>query len=151
LGVPILLLSQLNREVEKRKKEDKRPQMSDLRESGAIEQDADIIIFISRKYAENDVSVDEETRNRVELVVAKHRNGERGIVEVRWRGEHVTFEDLDTKSYLSKNAPPEVKGGTFTVSDDGGGADGPFEGRSAEDIMRTPLRNPATDDNEDIF
>jgi len=91
LDVPILLLSQMSRDIEKRT--DKTPQMSDLRESGAIEQDADIIIFIYRKYDASDVTVDEGTRNKVELHIAKHRNGSTGKVELIWEGKTVSFKD----------------------------------------------------------
>ncbi|MCL2797738.1 MAG: replicative DNA helicase [Firmicutes bacterium] len=133
LNVPILLLSQLNREVEKRKGGE--PQMSDLRESGAIEQDADIILFIHRKYGPTDQSVDEETRNMVQLIIAKHRNGELGTVDVRWRGDFVTFEDVDTAGYLGKAVPPG--GGereSFVMSADDAGVRGQGAGgRDADD------------------
>jgi replicative DNA helicase len=101
LNVPILLLSQMSRDIEKRT--DKTPQMSDLRESGAIEQDADIIIFIHRKYDMSDESVDELTKNKVELHIAKHRNGSTGKVEVVWQGNTVSFVDyLNTSSNSTK-------------------------------------------------
>jgi replicative DNA helicase len=64
-----------------------------LRESGAIEQDADIVIFIHRKYDKNDESISPEQRNEVELHIAKHRNGETGIVPLYWHGETVTFRN----------------------------------------------------------
>lgn len=89
LGVPILLLSQLSRESEKNKR---RPQMSDLRESGAIEQDADIILFIYREHANDEQSPD---KNVAELIVGKHRNGPLGTIKLRWVGEYVSFTDLD--------------------------------------------------------
>lgn len=92
LNVPILLLSQMSRDIEKRT--DKTPQMSDLRESGAIEQDADIIIFLHREYAPSDMTVDEDTRTKCDLIVAKHRNGRTDKVTVRWHGEYTTFTDL---------------------------------------------------------
>ena len=137
LNIPILLLSQMNRESEKRKGEDKAPQMSDLRESGSIEQDADIILFIQRKHDSFDTSVDDETRNTVHLVVAKHRNGETGRVEMRWRGEYTTFEDVDKSSI-----PPPPSGessGTFTTSDS-------FTGKSVSDIMKVLLVEESDDD-----
>jgi len=124
LDVPILLLSQMSREVEKRV--DKRPQMSDLRESGAIEQDADIIIFIYRKYDINDMTVDENTKSMVELHIAKHRNGETGIVELKWDGKTVSFKDLNTNKFLeslvspkSNNAIPIQKSGKASVKKGG--------------------------------
>lgn len=92
LNVPILLLSQMSRDIEKRT--DKTPQMSDLRESGAIEQDADIIIFLHREHSTTDMTVDEDTRTKCDLIVAKHRNGRTDKVTVRWHGEYTTFTDL---------------------------------------------------------
>lgn len=96
LNVPILLLSQMSRDIEKRT--DKKPQMSDLRESGAIEQDADIIMFLHREHNPNDQSVDEDTRTKCDIIVAKHRNGSTDTVTVRWHGEYTTFTDLYEKS-----------------------------------------------------
>lgn len=110
LDVPILLLSQLSREVEKRNV--KRPQMSDLRESGAIEQDADIIIFIYREHpGDGDPTVTEAQRNQVELIIAKHRNGETGSVDVKWEGQYVSFADVDNSpdaKSREENIPAEV-------------------------------------------
>ena len=89
LGVPILLLSQLSRESEKNKRP---PQMSDLRESGAIEQDADIILFIYRK---TDKDGQPEDATLPKIIVGKHRNGPLGEVEMRWMGEFVSFANKD--------------------------------------------------------
>ena len=93
LDVPIIALSQLNREVEKRP--NKRPLMSDLRESGAIEQDADVIIFIYR-----DDMYDSESReaNTAELVIAKHRNGETGKVMLAFVKNCTRFDSLSTSA-----------------------------------------------------
>ncbi|MCL1944214.1 MAG: replicative DNA helicase [Firmicutes bacterium] len=102
LDVPILLLSQMSRDIEKRT--DKTPQMSDLRESGAIEQDADIIIFIHRKHDANDETVDLQTRNKVELHIAKHRNGSTGKIELIWEGKTTSFRDYTPNGYI----PPKV-------------------------------------------
>jgi len=149
LEVPISLLSQMSRDIEKRKAADKMPQMSDLRESGAIEQDADVILFIHRKYSINDTSVSDEERNQVQLVIAKHRNGERGIVDVRWNGANVTFEDVDNFSYVNKNIPPEQTGGSFSIaSDDYGDGNGAAGGKTAEELMAVPLKSA---DDDDIF
>lgn len=89
LNVPILVLSQLNRELEKR--EDKRPKPSDLRDSGSIEQDADIIFFMYRDWVYHPESAD---KSEVEFIFAKQRNGETGTVKARWSGQYMSFESL---------------------------------------------------------
>ncbi len=88
LKVPIIAVSQLNRGVEKR--EDKRPQLSDLRESGAIEQDADMIVFIHREEMFNPESAD---RGKAELIVGKHRHGPTGAVPVVFIHEYTKFKN----------------------------------------------------------
>jgi replicative DNA helicase len=89
-GVHMLALSQLNRDVEKRA--DKRPQLSDLRESGSIEQDADNVVFIHREaYYKPD---DEEAKGKAELIIAKQRNGPTGRAMVAFRDDCVRFENL---------------------------------------------------------
>lgn len=92
LQVPVLCLSQLSRANEKR--DDKRPMLSDLRESGAIEQDADIVLFIFR---EDYYSPDTDKRNIAELIVAKNRHGETGKVELKWMPEFTTFDTLEKR------------------------------------------------------
>lgn len=87
--LPIIALSQLNRGVELR--EDKRPRLADLRESGAIEQDADIVMFLHRPDAYNP----EDRPGLAEIVVAKHRSGPTGIVNLQWRRESMRFTDYD--------------------------------------------------------
>ncbi|MDX1283667.1 MAG: replicative DNA helicase [Draconibacterium sp.] len=96
LDVPILALSQLNRSVESR--EGKRPQLSDLRESGAIEQDADIVTFIHRP--EYFGITEDESGNSLlgvaEIIIAKHRNGATADVHLRFKKELAKFSDMDT-------------------------------------------------------
>jgi replicative DNA helicase len=91
LRVPVIALSQLNRAVETRGAKDKRPQLSDLRESGAIEQDADNIIFI---YRDDYYEAESEQRGIAELIVAKQRNGPTGKVKVRFESAYTRFDNL---------------------------------------------------------
>lgn len=92
LNVPVIVGSQLSREVEKRA--DKRPMLSDLRESGAIEQDADIVMFIYRDSYYNKDETDERFRNIAELIVAKHRNGANGTIKLAYDGDHAVFKNV---------------------------------------------------------
>ena len=118
LDVPVIGLSQLSRAVEQR--EDKRPQLSDLRESGSIEQDADIVLFIYREDyylaakapAEDHPDFAEwqeqmgRAYGRAEVIVAKQRHGSTGIVRVRFDGRTTKFSDAADEGYL-----PEMRGG----------------------------------------
>ena len=92
LNVPVICLSQLSRANEKR--DDKRPMLSDLRESGAIEQDADIVLFL---YRDDYYNEDSEKHNIAECIVAKNRHGETGKVELRWMPEYTQFSTLDNR------------------------------------------------------
>jgi len=91
LDVPVIALSQLNRKVEERT--DKRPMMSDLRESGAIEQDADLIVFLYRDAAYNK-SIDNPQKNIAEVIIAKQRNGPVGKCELFFQKEYTAFENI---------------------------------------------------------
>jgi replicative DNA helicase len=96
LRVPVIALSQLNRAVETRGGKDKRPQLSDLRESGAIEQDADVIQFIYRpEYYIIDKSSEEaqKTKGYAEVIIAKQRNGPTGRIAATFIEEYTRFEN----------------------------------------------------------
>ncbi|MGQ3012772.1 MAG: replicative DNA helicase [Flavobacteriales bacterium] len=117
LGIPIIALSQLSRAVETRGGS-KKPQLSDLRESGAIEQDADMVMFIYRpEYYELDV---DENGNSLlgiaEIIIAKHRSGSVGSVNLRFVKEKTRFENLETSYVMQNNFDGGVQFDTITVS-----------------------------------
>ena len=94
LHMPVVALSQLSRDIEKRSKADKTPKLSDLRESGSIEQDADIVMFLDRSLTEEEAdSEDRPALNEARLIVAKHRNGPIGTVELTFNGDFTRFGD----------------------------------------------------------
>ena len=120
LNVPVIALSQLNRGVEQR--DDKRPVMSDLRESGSIEQDADIVMFVYREnyYIQNEEPKQKaaetpehlqqriedwqkrcrDTANVAEVIVGKQRHGSTGTIQLFWNGEFTQFGNLAKEEYL---------------------------------------------------
>ena len=119
LSIPIIALSQLNRSVENRQDKDKRPQLSDLRESGAIEQDADMVCFIHRP--EYYKIVEDESGHSLlglaEIIIAKHRNGATGNIRLRFKGEYARFQNItdDTEigdtfvsGITTDNIPPDI-------------------------------------------
>lgn len=95
LNVPVIVLSQLSRNTEKRGKGEHEPVLSDLRESGAIEQDADIVMFIHRPDKYDDSKEEEKNSGLAKILVKKHRNGPTGDVLVKWIPQFTTFMNLD--------------------------------------------------------
>ncbi len=99
MGVPVIALSQLNRAVESRPGKDRKPQLSDLRESGAIEQDADAVMFVYRPWVY--FKEDPSTRNQALVIIAKQRNGPTGEVSLRFDEDYARFENLARESNYS--------------------------------------------------
>ena len=130
LSIPIIALSQLNRSVENRT-DGKRPQLSDLRESGAIEQDADIVCFIHRPEYYTKASEDSEgndIRGLAEFIVAKHRSGSVDDIKMRFKAKYARFENWGEESIVTQQATigsrlnnPENEIGSVSLS--GGNAD----------------------------
>ena len=94
MNVPVLAAAQLSRALEQRT--DKRPVLSDLRESGSLEQDADIVMFI---YRPDQYEKDTVKQNVAEIIIAKHRNGPVGSVELVFRGAQAKFENAATRVF----------------------------------------------------
>ena len=109
LNVPVLALSQLSRAVESRRG---RPQLADLRESGAIEQDADIVMFIHRpdkNATEKEIAEGNIQQNVAEIIVEKHRNGPQGIVKLYFKGECTRFLNLNEETGEPEQTQEEDK------------------------------------------
>lgn len=124
LEIPVVALSQLSREVEKRPG-DKKPQLSDLRESGAIEQDADIVEFIYRPEYYNIDSDDlGPTRGMADIIISKHRAGSTGTVRLRFISNITRFENLEHIPMDGAAYVPSSMNGTGVISDATGGMSG---------------------------
>ena len=115
LDIPIIALSQLNRGVEARQGvEGKTPQLADLRESGAIEQDADMVCFIHRPeyyHLYNDDKTGKDLRGLAQIIVAKHRNGATDSIWLRFRGKYAKFQNEDEAIDADEMAPINTDGG----------------------------------------
>lgn len=116
LGAPILCIGQLNRDFEKRvkKRDYKRPVLSDLRDSGTIEDDADIVMFLHRNSCYDGCFYDDDNpeKNITECIIAKNRGGELGVVTLRWVPEYLRFEPMETEKGRERGISPETQRGT---------------------------------------
>ena len=139
LNVPVLALSQLNRGVESREGvEGKRPQLSDLRESGAIEQDADMVIFLHRSEYYGILQSEDgftDYRGKAEVIIAKHRKGATGIVRMDFRGEFTRFENPEDNA-LTPDAGGEIRGSAIN-----GDNSMPFPPPSDYNPFDVPVKN----------
>lgn len=119
LNVPIIALSQLNRSVVTRTGSNSRPQLSDLRESGSIEQDADIVMFVHR-YDYGVTPDDPNDIGRTDIIIAKHRNGETCDVPMRFRSSEMRFvDDISQSAFLSKENNYTVSHVNSKMNEDG--------------------------------
>ncbi len=137
LSVPVIALSQL------RRIQSKEPQLSDLRESGAIEQDADIVMFINRPEAlatKEELESGKIVKGAAELILAKHRGGEQGRVQLRFIGECTKFVDVDAQN--REEEPPDMQRRNIpTIEDDGEDeeyAPPEYDGEPPEDPLESP-------------
>ncbi len=144
LNIPIIALSQLNRGLENREGNDgKRPQLSDLRESGAIEQDADMVCFIHRPEYYKIYQIDgEDMTGKAEFIIAKHRNGATGIIKFKFKHQFARFEDYDDNSPAPM--PNEQYPGASTRSSQ-------LTGEEAASIANMALNMPETDTTSSPF
>lgn len=127
LNIPIIALSQLNRGVENRQGGAQRPQLSDLRESGAIEQDADMVCFIHRPeyYKIYEDEKGNDLRGLAEIIIAKHRNGAVGDVRLKFLGQFVRFQNLDEDSSVNSTMTQYPQSGATLSSRMNSAADAP--------------------------
>jgi len=109
MEIPVIALAQLNRSPEART--DKRPLMSDLRESGALEQDADMIIFIYRDEVYNQER--DDNRGKAEIILSKHRNGRTGSIELEFQGQYARFRSVARRDNVPEEYLPEEPGEDF--------------------------------------
>ena len=139
LNIPIIALSQLNRTTESRGGS-KRPQLSDLRESGAIEQDADVVAFIHRPeyYGFTQTEDGQSTLGLAELILAKHRNGEVTDVRLKFIKDQARFADFDTISPTAQSLPADQQYDTYESSF------GPTVGSPMQNIGATEFDIPGT-------
>ena len=125
MNVPIIALSQLSRQSENRQGSNRRPQLSDLRESGSIEQDADMVIFIHR-YDYQGLSDNADDIGRTQIIIAKHRNGAIADIDMKFRADEVRFVDL-SDSLVSQANAMGVESAMNNDFADSGFEDGSFE------------------------
>jgi len=138
VNVPVLALSQLNRAVESRKG---RPQLADLRESGAIEQDADIVMFIHRPdkgATEKELAEGKVQKNVAEIIIEKHRNGPTGIVKLFFKGECTKFLNLNEET----GEPDDAEGDVIITSSGEKVVEGDYEDLPAPAI-EPPMEEPS--------
>ena len=143
LNIPIVALSQLNRSVESRgadSKDGKRPQLSDLRESGAIEQDADIVCFIHRPeyYLRSGVdAAGNDIRGLAEFIVAKHRSGRVDDVKMRFKSRYARFENWEGELEMTSGSKVSRLNSGDDGSSDSFASSSPFTGGSADILGAT--------------
>ena len=146
LNIPILALSQLNRGVESREGlEGKRPQLSDLRESGAIEQDADMVLFVHRPEYYHIFQDDKgrDLHGMAEIIIAKHRKGATGDVLLTFRGEYTRFENPEDGRLGPMN--PQVGGEILSSKVNGDDNDTPLPGDFDSFTGGMPIPPPSND------
>jgi replicative DNA helicase len=139
MNVPIIALSQLSRQSENRQGSNRRPQLSDLRESGSIEQDADMVIFIHR-YDYQGLSDNADDVGRTQIIIAKHRNGAIADIDMKFRADEVRFVDLSdslvnqadfnrVESAMNSDSGPQYPDGGYGGADfSNNGFEAGFEG-----------------------